>query len=68
MAMGLLAVLVVVPAGAALVMSLRCAVFFIVECLDRPWVRFFHDYLDSTIPVLVAIIMRNAPPPARPPE
>jgi hypothetical protein len=69
MAMLLLVVVVLVPSIGALVLALRCAVFFIVECLNRPWVPLFRDWLSEIVPVLVAIIMRGgAPPPPLPPR
>lgn len=58
--MALLAVLIVVPALGVLVITVRCALFIVPECLDRPWVPLFRDWLGETIPVLVAIIMSGS--------
>lgn len=56
-AMALLAVLVIPPSISALVMSVRCAIWLVPECLSRPWVGMFRDWLTDTIPVLVALIV-----------
>jgi hypothetical protein len=57
MAMWLLAVLVITPSLLALLITLRCTIFFVPECLDRPWVTILRDWLSETVPVLVAVIM-----------
>jgi hypothetical protein len=69
MAMWLLAVLIVTPALLALITTLRCTIWFIPECSDRPWPQLLRDWLSETIPILVAIIMaqRMGPPPPPPP-
>jgi hypothetical protein len=61
----LLAVLICTPALLVLITTLRCTVFFIPECIDRPWPALFRDWLGETIPVLVAIIMSGRRPPDR---
>jgi hypothetical protein len=60
--MVLLAILVCTPALGATVIGIRCAIWFIPECLNRPWVPLFRDWLGETIPVLVALIVANRPP------
>jgi hypothetical protein len=64
-AMILLAVLIVVPSLAAGVTAIRCAIWTIPECLDRPWPMIFRDFLSETIPVLVAIVMGQPRQPPR---
>lgn len=56
-AMLLLAVLVVTPSLCVLVIVVRCSIWLVPECLDRPWVPLFRDWLGETIPILVAIVM-----------
>lgn len=63
MAMWLLTILIVTPSIMVLVTALRCAVWFIPDCINRPWVGIFRDWLSETIPVLVAIIMSRRQPP-----
>ena len=66
-AMVLLAILIIVPSLVAGVTAIRCAIWIIPECLDRPWPMIFREFLAETIPVLVAIVMgqpRQPPPHA----
>jgi hypothetical protein len=70
MAMWLLAVLIITPAVMALMITVRCAIYFIPDCLNRPWPTLLREWLAETIPILVAIIMagRLPPPPPPPPS
>jgi hypothetical protein len=61
----ILAVLICTPALLALLTTLRCTVWYIPECNDRPWPQLFRDWLSETIPVLVAVIMAYRMPPPR---
>jgi hypothetical protein len=64
-AMLLLALMIATPALLVLITTVRCAVAFIPECIDRPWPTLFRDWLGETIPVLVAIVMAYRLPPPR---
>jgi hypothetical protein len=63
-AMVLLGVLICAPMFDLILLGFRCTFFFNGTVCARNWG--FREWLDSTIPVLVAIIMRNSgrPPPA----
>jgi hypothetical protein len=63
----LLAVLVVTGCVISLVVAVRCVVWPNQYCADRNWGVVVRDWLNETIPVLVAIAMgwRNQPPPPR---
>ena len=66
-AMLLLAVLVVSPVIMMVIVTVRCIVWFLPECIDPNRLATFRDWLAETIPVLVAIIMRGGWPPSAPP-
>lgn len=61
----LLAALVLTPAIAMLLITVRCVVAFIPSC-DNSRAALFREWLAETVPVLVAIIMTGRNPP-RPP-
>jgi hypothetical protein len=59
----LLAVLIITPVVLALITTVRCAVWWIEACQDRPWPQLLRDWLGETIPVLIALIMSGRRPP-----
>ena len=60
----LLAALIIGALVMAMIVVVRCTVFFIPYCADRPWGEMIVLWLDTTIPVLVALIMTGRRPPS----
>lgn len=61
----LLAALIIGALAMSLIVTLRCTVWFIPACLERPWGEMIRDWLSETIPVLVALILTGRQPPPR---
>jgi hypothetical protein len=62
-AMWLLAALIIVPCIALLIFTMRCAIWPDSQVCSRNWG--FAAWLENTLPVIVAILMRGTsrPPP-----
>lgn len=56
-AMILLGIIILAVIIVWLIITVRCTIWFVPECLQKEWGRAFQEWLLEIIPILVAIIM-----------